>query len=298
MIQSLKWTDVGHVVRALTLAGPSVSPTGAAATVARLKRAVRWSEPLLADLSDLPEAAEQANSRETLIVDRRATVDLAAELVERFLAGTGETLGPGAWGTMIVRRPGPLGFVGAGLALHALAPRVKGMWDPFDQRRILVAPNVLEAAERGALDQIDYCKWVALRSGLWGIPFQQAPWLAGHMSHLARQMPSTTGEFVSLVQLLDALVSTQMDALTPQDIPSVGWIRANAPEPAGIFGLRALRHIGIPVADIERIRARSVAFARVVIDAGAVPTLLRSADYLPTVEEVDHPQSWVDRVGL
>lgn len=301
MILTPEWTDVGRVVRALTLAGPTVSPTGAAATVARLRRAVRWSEPMVIATSEgvgTGDAAHRVVACPTLVVDRRGAVDVCAGLVEGFLGDEEAPRGPGSWGMAIGPRPGPLSMVGAATALHALAPRVKGMWDPFARRRILVAPNVLEAAERGALDQIDYARWVALRAGLWGVMFEHAPWLSGHLAHLSRQLPGTTAGFSRTVLLLDGLASAQMATLTLQDIPSVGWIRRNSPEPAGVVGLRALRHLGASVPEVEAKRARALAFATRVVEVGGLPTLLRTPDHLPTPDEFEQPEAWVSRVGL
>ncbi len=48
------------------------------------------------------------------------------------------------------------------IILRALAKDATGIWDVRSGRRILVAPNVLADAQRYALDQTDWCRWVSL----------------------------------------------------------------------------------------------------------------------------------------
>ncbi|MDN5964238.1 MAG: zinc-dependent metalloprotease [Actinomyces sp.] len=296
MIHTPGWRELGRAVSRVTPAGPTVSPSAAAASAARLRRALRWSAPLLPDLSGLPEATARGLEAPSLVVDRRGAIEVCADLAAGFVE-VGESRGGGDRDSAPRVRPGVLHLTGASAGLRALAPHVKGLWDPFRRRRILVAPNVLATAEKGALDQTDYSRWVALRSGLWGTLFEQAPWMVDFMSRTTRHLPQSTGDFARLVLLLDAVVTSCLEDLGPQDIPSVGWIRHNAPEPAGVSGLRVLSWLGIPVVELDPERAHAEAFARTVRDHCALSTLLTSPDYLPTREEFEHPQSWVRRVG-
>lgn len=298
MIHTPGWRDLGRTVSRVTPAGPAVSPSAAAASAARLRRAVRWSAPLLPELTGLPGATGRVLEAPVLVVDRRGAVEVCAGLAAGFVELQDSRGGPGEWGSPTRVRPGMLHLAGAAAGLRALAPHVKGMWDPFAHRRVLVAPNVLATAERGALDQTDYSRWVALRSGLWGTFFEEAPWLVAFMSRTTRHLPQSSGDFARLVLVLDAVVSTLLEDLGPQDIPSIGWIRHNAPEPAGVVGLRLLAWLGIPVPELDPDRARAEAFAREVRSRQGLQTLLRSPDYLPTREEFEHPEVWARRVGL
>ncbi len=298
MIRTCGWSDVARAVRPVMMAGPRVSATAAAASVARLRRAVRWSDPMLAGLSALPEAAERVAHRPSVVVDRRGALDLCAGMIDRAMDGEDVLLGPGAWGRTPVGTWGPLSLGAAGVVLTRLVPRIRGLWDPFERRRILVAPTVLSTGDRCSLDQIDHSRWVALRTGLWGVLFEQAPWLGAHLVHLSRTLPRTTGDLVRLVVLADALVARQMEALTPQDIPSAQWLRHHAPGSAGFVGLDALRLLGLGIGDLTAQHTQAEGFAREVIAAGSLDALLLSADHLPTREELERPQAWVSRVGL
>lgn len=298
MVPTITWPTVARAVRAVTPAGPMVPRATAAATVARLRRAAEWSGPVLADLSGMPDEARAVAEAGVVVVDRRGLIDVTARIVDRLLGCEELPAGPGDWGVPIVGRGGPIGAAGALVAMRALAPRAKGLWDPFAPGRVLVAANVLQAAEGAALDQNDFCRWTALRSGLWGVLLVRAPWVCDHLGHLARQMPSTVSDFTNLVLVLDGIVDAQMEALTPHEIPSVGWIRRNAPEQGGVAGLRALRLAGMAVDRLEEARADAAAFSQIVVAAGGVATLLKSRDHLPTREEIARPETWTERVGI
>lgn len=298
MLPTITWSTVARLANVVTPAGPRVPRAAAAATVARLRRAAEWSEPTLAALSGLPEESRIVGATAPLVVDRRGLVVVSTRIAGEFLGCDEPPAGPGAWGRAVPGRRGPLGLAGAVVAVRALAPHAKGVWDPFDSRRVLVAANVLEAAEDAALDQNDFCRWTALRAGLWGVMFVRAPWLRDHVGHLARQVPTALSDFATLVLVLDGVVDAWMEALSPQEIPSVGWIRRNAPEQAGVAGLRALRLAGLALEGIEEARASAAAFSGVVVAAGGVPTMLRSRDHLPTRDEVARPEAWTARVGL
>ncbi len=181
--------------------------------------------------------------------------------------------------------------------LCADAPRVQGLWDPVARRRVLVAPNVLVAAELTSVDQTGQARWVALGVGLWGVLFEQAPWLRGHLSRLACRWPDDWSEMEGLLALIDQVLACQMDELTPRDISSVGWIRRHETESMPGWGLTSLRGLGPAVRDRAAWRARARELAHVVVDSGGLATLLRSPAHLPTQWEFDHPEAWLNRVG-
>lgn len=272
-------SPVARFIHATTFAGPAVSSTAAAATVARLRRAASWSAPLLAELSGLPDAAHAVTSRPPLVVDRRGLV----RVLDSMLA------------TALGERPRPLSLLPSGMTIRTLALRGKGIWDPYSRRRILVAPNVLAACERFALDQADYCRWVALRAGLWGTHLEHAPHLVDELASTGARLAHDPGAFVRLVLLLDALPTIQMEALTPREIPAVEWIRRHRLEPAGTSGVRALSLLRSPEAGALPEAAQ--VFARTVLEARALEVLLSGVDALPDREEFLDPRAWLARVG-
>ena len=280
MVRTPTWTEAGRAVAAVTRAGPDVSVTSAAATVSRLRRAVDWSNPLLARLSGLDEAARRAAARPTVIVDRRGSVAVCAQLLEHFG-------GP----------VGPLSMPGAVAGLRSIGAHARGLWDPVGRRRVLVAPNVLSTAVRRDLDQSDYARWVALSTGLWGVAFEQAPWLSPHLAHLSGRLPAGAAQLARALLVVGEVVNLQMGTLTPQDLASARWIRANVSDSLLTSALAALRRIDAVVGDIESARLRARALAREVLQADALEVLLASVDHLPTAEEFDHPSAWLDRVG-
>ena len=180
--------------------------------------------------------------------------------------------------------------------LRTVAPHVKGIWDPFGQRRIFIAPSVLEAAQRGTLDHKDFSSWVAIRAGLWGILFSSAPWLRDELSITAAKFPSSTAQLARLVMMMDGIVRAQMEQISPRQISSARWIRNNAPESAGMTGLMELRRLGASVRSIEAERQGAFSFARHVVLDGQVATLLSDRSHMPTREELVSYESWRDRV--
>ena len=273
---------LGRVAAAMTAAGPYVSATGAAATVARLRKAVHWSEPYLSRLTGLDDAAAQVRATRALVVDRRAAIDTMEAMIARALRGS----------------VSPLSSLAVTMGIRTMSAQSMGVWDPFTKHRVLIAPNVLAASEKYAFDQMDYCRWSALCTGLWAVHFEYAPYLITHLGGLAADLPGSAVTFKQLIMLLVALPDVEMEALTPRDLPSIGWIRRHKMDSAGLAGLHLLHKAGVPSVHFEEEQACAQAFARMVVDNGALPVLLDRVENLPTVEEFSQPQLWRQRVGI
>lgn len=282
MTSSEYTSALGRVVAAMTAAGPYVSATGAAATVARLRKAVHWSDPYLSRLTGLDEAAARVRSTRAVIVDRRGAIDTMDAMISRALRGAAS----------------PLSSVALTMGIRTMSAQSMGVWDPFTKHRVLIAPNVLAASEKYALDQKDYCRWSALRTGLWAVHLEQAPHLVPYLGELAADLPVTAVEFKHLILLLVALPDVEMEELTPRDLASIGWIRRHKMDSTGLAGLHLLHKAGVPSVHLEEEQAAAQAFARMVIDAKALPVLLDSIVNLPTAEEFSRPQLWRERVGV
>ena len=254
----------------MSYAGPSASRVGASAVVARLLRSAVWSERWLAELSTLPEASARVAASSTIVVDRRGLIRSVGSLLDNF-----------------EDTRTPLVLAAEAVILRALAKDATGIWDVRTGRRILVAPNVLADAQRYALDQTDWCRWVSLCTGLRGVHLTHAPYLVPYIADLMRALPERSDELVRIVLLLDALPTAEMEVLTPRDLPSIQWLRTH---PAGV------RAAGMPLAGVEALQAQTEGFARTVVREGAIARLLSGVEALPTAPEYADPSAWLARV--
>lgn len=271
--------NVAGVLASLSYAGPSASRVGASAVVARLRRSVAWSDRRLAELSTLPEASEKVAGSPTLVVDRRGLIRSVGSLLESFEdARTPKVLAAEA------------------VILRALAKDATGIWDVRSGSRILVAPNVLADAQRYALDQTDWCRWVSLCTGLRGVHLTHAPHLVPYIADLMRSLPERSDELVRVVLLLDALPTAEMEVLTPRDLPSIQWLRTHRAHAGGVALVRACAAAGMPLAGVEALQAQTEGFARTVVREGAIAELLSSVDALPSAREYAEPTAWLARV--
>ena len=271
--------DVAGVLASVSYAGPSASRAGASAVVARLRRSVAWSNRRLAELSTLPEASEKVAASPTLVVDRRGLIRSVGSLLERFEDART-----------------PLVLAAETVILRSLAKEATGIWDVSRPRRILVAPNVLADAQRFALDQTDWCRWVSLCTGLRGVHLTHAPHLVPYIAGLIRALPARSDELVRIVLLLDALPTAEMEVLTPRDLASIPWLRTHRAHAGGVGLVRACAAAGVPLAGVETIQAQTEGFARTVVREGALARLLSSVAALPSVREYASPGEWLARV--
>ena len=187
--------------------------------------------------------------------------------------------------TLVVDRRGLISTVGA-----------LSIWDVIHGRRILVAPNVLADAQRYALDQTDWCRWVSLCTGLRAVHLTHAPHLVPYIAELIQALPQRSDELVRIVLLLDALPTAQMEVLTPRDLPSIQWLRTHRAQAGGVALVRACAAAGMPLAGVEAIWAQTEGFARTVVREGALAELLSGVDALPSAGEYAEPAAWLARV--
>ena len=272
--------DVAGVLASMSYAGPSASRVGASAVVARLRRSVAWSNRLLAELSTLPEAAATVAESSSLVVDRRGLIRRVGAIMDRF-----------------EDTRTPMVLAAEAIVLRALAKDATGIWDVAAGRRVLVAPNVLADAQRYALDQTDWCRWVSLCTGLRGVHLTHAPHLVPYVADLVRSLPERSDELVRIVLLLDALPTAEMEVLTPRDLPSIHWLRTHRAHAGGVALVRACAAAGMPLEGVELLQAQTEGFARTVVRAGAIGTLLSGIEALPTASEYAEPGTWLARVS-
>ena len=284
------WSAVARRATALMPAGPEVSPTYAAATVARLRAGARWSEGHLGELSGMPAEARAVAATPVRVVDRRGYAVLLAELID------GEMPSAPARPTWFGARES-LSMV---KSLRRSSREALGFFLPTapGPARILVAPNVLERAVDAQLDQGDYSRWVAVRCGLWGVIHTKAPWLVDMVRALMEDFLHEPEDLVRLVCLMDASVSTCLATITPRQIPSVEWIRRRGPLPSGASTLAGLP-LGPSAPDASSVYAEALAFCGAASRDNPewLSRMLSSPDALPTFDEMARPDAWRRRVG-
>lgn len=276
------WEQVGKLARVAAPAGPLISASAADAAVVRLRRASQWALPLLPEATGLA-AADRVSKTSVLVVNRHSLSRAIVRVLEPL--------------------PVPSPSVGliAAVAIRKLTVSAQAFWQPFEEGLLLVAPNVWQTAARHRLDQTDYAKWVALRSGLWGVYFTEAPWLADYFRRQVSQAPRRSMEVARVSVLLAQLVAAQLEFITPKQILSVEWIRGHLPRSGLIIAVGQLRLLGDVMPDLTALEAAAHNFVHVTNlhrDPDALTLLLRSPDYLPTEEELATPRMWKDRVGL
>lgn len=263
-----------------TPAGPRVSATAAAGTVARLRQATDWAQPVIERLTQLPDACERVNANDTLVVDRRGALSIMNAVIAH-------TVGADY---------APLSSLGQALALRTLSAHALGIWDPVTHQRVLFAPNVLTIANRYRLDHKDFARWAVLRTSLWSVHFEHAPHLVEHMADLSRNLGAYGHRFAELVVLLSVLPTVELEQLTTKDLPSLGWIRQHRSRSAWLVGLSLLPKIGMTPTEVDVLADAATTFCRFVMREGLLPLLLTGVETLPSAQEMARPDMWLARV--
>lgn len=177
----------------LTRPGPTGSRAELAGLVADLREAAAFSHavavrasrlgPLLRASGQVPSGSYASVPRaEVLVVDRPGWARAAAGTFAAMLGEPGG--GAGAAGPP---EPGAADETDATVELAGLlallAPRVLGQYDPYGDRLLLVAPNLLHL-QRSLGDAVparDLHRWVAVHELTHALQFRAAPWLADHL---------------------------------------------------------------------------------------------------------------------
>ncbi|QWW19857.1 zinc-dependent metalloprotease [Schaalia sp. 19OD2882] len=278
---------IARVAGAAISAGPRVPVTRAAAVVARLRKAVRWSDSRLAEVCVLPpdlatEVVSLVRRTPVEILDRKGAWKVAVHAVGAMGHRSGLELRASA-------------LVGAAMLGRDVVTRLTGIWDEERGTRVLVAPNVLDEVRRLALDEKDWCRWVCLRTSLGALHHLLAPHLHDHLTHLLRTLPDSGEELARFLLLSDAVARASMDSLTTADMPSLRWIRSHESfrvDPAHVALVRALTRGG---ADVPAAVADVGSFAHEVVAGGEVAALFSRPEALPSVAEYGDHAAWARR---
>ncbi len=175
--------------------GPTGSRAELSGLVADLREAADFSHavavrasrlgPLLRAAGHVPSGSYTSVPRaEVLVVDRPGWAGAAAATFAEMLGEPGSGEG-GAAGRGAAGAPADATDATAELAglLALLAPRVLGQYDPYGDRLLLVAPNLLHL-QRSLGDAVparDLHRWVAVHELTHALQFRAAPWLADHL---------------------------------------------------------------------------------------------------------------------
>ena len=269
---------MASVMNALSYAGPATHSSNAYTCVAMLKKATGWADRRLAKLTGLDEAADCVVNQPTYVVDRHTFASMVARIYDTSMPN--ESLMDVVTGARITHT----------LTMHATA-----LWDPTTSSRVLLAPNVLERTYRYSLDQSQWCKWVNMHAGLYGVILSAAPFLWKPDGGL--------DVFIERLLLADALVDACMDTLTAKDLSSVEWLRSHGPR----VSVRSLiDYVGVGESTDENqnthvpdspSRDGIEEFARFIIHGGHLPRLVEDEANVPSAHECANPDLWTMRVG-
>lgn len=296
--------------------GPRMSEAKAQAVVDDLRAQAELAPTLVAQMTELSEAAERASNTEVLVVDRAAWAAAAAVSIEAMLPPGSDMLGTGE----------------LALVLSAISPRILGQFDPYssgDGRLYLVAPNVAAFRESYNLDQRDLALWVAVHELTHAVQFAAAPWLKDEIIRRAHlllglddgvteskgagaehsESADSHGESVSklleevtaIMSLLEGHAEYAMNRVPRQRMLGRDRIiQAMADRRANKNPLIALISKRIGAADKLKQYTGGEKFVEAVIDRAGMEVfnlVWERSENLPTAAEIKDPAAWIKRVG-
>lgn len=303
VVPRLDWRSANVTGRLLTRPGPEASHGEVAAVAADLRASAERAVDAVAAASRLPVPP----AGEVLIVGRAGWQRAATTMTRAMLATLGRPE-PG-W---LPRLAAPAAGVQVGAAFAFLGSRILGQFDPFTPaaapggRLLLVAPNIVVAERSMGAEPHGFRQWVCLHEVTHRFQFGAAPWLAGHLLGLMRNLlddgddPGALDELTAVMSLIEGHADVTMDRAGVGLVPELRRLRAavearrDAPGMvqlvARLLGLRAKR---------EQYR-RGATFCRGVIDI-AGPDALNGAfetpAQLPALAELADPAGWLRRVA-
>ena len=313
--------------------GPAVSPQRAAEEVAALQAAAMQVRGPVAGVTGLPEVA----GAPAVVVDRAEWIRANTESMRALLAPITPTSGSPLVRGVTARFAG----LQLGLAFGWISAKVLGQFEglpaPGQQPRLLlVAPNMLAAAQALDVDSEQFRTWVCVHEETHRQQFCAVPWMAEHFQ-------STVTAIISDLDIgPKEMVSRLSDGLRPQPDRPRGLLVLNSPQMRdktdSLMGLMSLLegHADwvmdqsgdlIPMADQlrsafeKRRRSASVldallrrimgveakmaqyrdgaAFVRAVVaEVGTegLHAVWAAPENLPSMAEIGQPRLWLDRV--
>lgn len=240
--------------------GPELSLTEAAAEVEALRTAARAAQAPVASVTGLTAADDVP----AVVVDRPEWIRSNASSLRVLLEPVAATYS-GGFAHGVTSR---IAAVELGLALGWMSGKVLGQFEALpgltgEPRLLLVAPNIVAAAEAMGADAADFRLWVCLHEETHRVQFTAVPWMRDHLfaqvQELAERMEPASleeslkrvtaglsgkdgGSIVELLttdeqrevldrvtgmmSLLEGHADVVMDGVGPSVIPTVADIRA------------------------------------------------------------------------
>ncbi|OKL46912.1 hypothetical protein BSR28_05670 [Boudabousia liubingyangii] len=208
------WADATKLAAKLVLPGPAVSRSRARSTVNLIAAAQEPAYQLAANLTGLPAPILQ--DVKVTSVDRPGWIKALGETLETFVAATNAAQSDSDASAL----GSPLRVLAVSATMNALATRLYGHYDPISRQIFAVAPNIYAAERASRLDSIDFRCWVVLRSALYALQFEAAPWLVDYLQDqidaVLQGARAHSLADLSLPGLLQALRNVD---LAPEDAP-------------------------------------------------------------------------------
>ncbi|VEI13650.1 zinc-dependent metalloprotease [Trueperella bialowiezensis] len=293
--------------RVLSGGGPALPEAKASATVDTLRTQARRAPELVAQITELEDAAKVAAQAEVLVVDRATWAGGAAASIA----------------AMLPPEDSPVGTPELGLALVAFAPRILGQYDPYSApdspgRLYLVAPNIADFRAAYDLDQRDLARWVAVHELTHAVQFAAAPWLREAVVERVAKIlrlgegdePDTPesdaageqlfSEVKAIMTLLEGHAEYVMNNVPRQRMPGRDRIvEAMTDRRTPKNPLIAFLSKKLGVAEKLAQYTGGEKFVAAVVDAAGMDGFNRvfeREENLPTSHELESPAAWVARV--
>lgn len=193
MSEPIDWGLAASTARWVSAAGPRSNLRQAREETRALREAALVSVEHVRRISGLDVAPDSP----VLVVDRPTWARANADSLRVLLTpGLPQASALGA----------SLSGVQAGGLLSLLSTRVLGQYDPFLDRLLLVAPNVMQVRQQLNVRPQDFRLWVCLHEQTHALQFAAAPWLADHLRTTMRELMSTLTETGDGADRLEQLV--------------------------------------------------------------------------------------------
>ena len=298
--------------------GPELSLTEAAAEVEALRSAARAAQAPVASVTGLTAADDVP----AVVVDRPEWIRSNASSLRVLLEPVAATYS-GGFAHGVTSR---IAAVELGLALGWMSGKVLGQFEALpgltgEPRLLLVAPNIVAAAEAMGADAADFRLWVCLHEETHRVQFGAVGWLpdffadsvatlladlnagpgelGSRVASGVRSKPATMLQLLALMTLLEGHADWVMDS-AGDVVPSAPQLRSRFEQrrsSAGLLDTLIRKVLGV---DAKMAQYRDgAAFVRAVVGRVGRDEFNRvwqSPDTLPTMDEIRSPDDWVTRV--